>query len=228
MTLDDLLSRARIIPVITIDDPAHAIPLAHALVAGGLPLLEITLRTAAGLAAATAIARHVPGAIVGIGTVLTPSDLRRAEDSGAQFALSPGATPALLEAAASRTLPFIPGIATPSELLAATLHGFTTVKFFPAAALGGPAALRALAGPFPHARFCPTGGITEATAASYLALPNVPAIGGSWLTQAADLRAQAWPRIAAAARRAVQLGSQAGVPPRNLPSSPQPTEETPP
>ncbi len=204
--LDALLRRAHVIPVITIDDLAYAIPLARALVAGGLPLLEITLRTPAGLAAATAIAREVPDAITGIGTCLTPDDLRRAEDAGAQFALSPGATPALLDAAARSPLPFIPGIATPSELMQATIHGFTTVKFFPAATMGGPAALRALAGPFPQARFCPTGGINESNARDWLALPNVVAIGGSWLT--ANLQTQDWPQITAAARRAANLHVQ--------------------
>ena len=135
---------------------------------------------------------EVPGAVVGIGTVLTPADLDRAVAIGARFALSPGATPALLDAASNAPIPFLPGIATASELMEATSRGFSTVKFFPATAGGGIPALRALAGPFPSARFCPTGGISAANAAEWLALPNVTAVGGSWLTPAADITAGRW------------------------------------
>ncbi len=199
--LATLLALGRVIPVITIHNLADAVPLARALVAGGVRLLEVTLRTEAGLAAAMAINRDVPGAIIGIGTVLTPDDLNRAVDAGARFALSPGSTPALLDAAMATPIPFLPGIATASELMEATSRGFTTVKFFPATAAGGLAGLRALAGPFPQARFCPTGGITENTAAEWLAQPNVAAVGGSWLTPPAEVAAQDWEVIRIRAAR---------------------------
>lgn len=196
-----LLALGRVIPVITIDRLEDAVPLARALVEGGVRLLEITLRTPAGLAGAEAIIRQVPEAVVGIGTVLTPADLHRAVDIGARFALSPGATPALLDAAAGADIPFLPGIATASELMAALVRGFATAKFFPATSAGGLPGLRALAGPFPHAQFCPTGGITEDTAAEWLAQPNVVAVGGSWLTPAAEIAAGQWDAIRARAAR---------------------------
>ncbi len=200
--LAELLALGRVIPVITLARLADAVPLARALVAGGVRLLEVTLRTEAGLAGAAAILREVPEAVVGIGTVLTPADLARAAALGARFAVSPGATPALLEAAAAGDLPFLPGIATASELMQALAHGFDTVKFFPAASAGGLTGLKALAGPFPQVRFCPTGGITEANAAEWLAQSNVPAVGGSWLTPAAEVAAGQWPAITARAARA--------------------------
>jgi len=199
--LTALLAVGRVIPVITLDRLADAVPLARALVEGGVRLLEITLRTQAGLAGAQAIIREVPDAIVGIGTVLTPDDMRRAVDIGARFALSPGATPALLDAAAASPIPFLPGIATSSEMMEAMARGFGTAKFFPATAAGGLAALRALAGPFPQARFCPTGGITEDNAAEWLAQPNVVAVGGSWLTPAAEIAASRWDAIRERAQR---------------------------
>jgi len=199
--LTALLAVGRVIPVITLDRLADAVPLARALVEGGVRLLEITLRTQAGLAGAQAIIREVPDAIVGIGTVLTPDDMRRAVDIGARFALSPGATPALLDAAAASPIPFLPGIATASEMMEALARGFGTAKFFPATAAGGLAALRALAGPFPQARFCPTGGITEDNAAEWLAQPNVVAVGGSWLTPAAEIAAGRWDAIRERAQR---------------------------
>lgn len=200
-----LLALGRVIPVITLDRPEDAVPLARALVAGGVRLLEVTLRTAAGLDGARAIMRAVPDAVVGIGTVLTPDDLRRAVEAGASFALSPGATPDLLAAAAGVQIPFLPGVATASELMAALARGFTTAKFFPATSAGGLPALRALAGPFPQARFCPTGGITEANAAEWLALPNVVAVGGSWLTPAAEVAAGQWDLIRDRAARTMSL-----------------------
>ncbi|WP_114946198.1 bifunctional 4-hydroxy-2-oxoglutarate aldolase/2-dehydro-3-deoxy-phosphogluconate aldolase [Microvirga calopogonii] len=202
-TLADLLRAGPIVPVITLERVEDAVPLARALVAGGLRLLEITLRTAAAAESAAAIIRDVPEAIVGIGTVLTPKDLERAQALGARYALSPGATPDLLEAASRSEMPFIPGIATASELMAALAHGFQTVKFFPAVAAGGIPALKALAGPFPQARFCPTGGIDEKNARDWLALSNVVAIGGSWVCQPSDIRAQAWGEITAKAQRAM-------------------------
>ena len=193
--LDAVLAASRIIPVLTIERVEDAVPLARALIAGGVPVLEVTLRTAAGLDAARAIMAEIPEAIVGIGTVLTPDDMARSEAIGAKFALSPGATPALLNAAARSAIPFMPGIATASELMLALEHGFDTVKFFPANTMGGQPALRGLGGPFPHARFCPTGGINDDNSASWLALPNVVAVGGSWLTPSSAMRAGDWSEI---------------------------------
>ncbi len=199
--LTALLAMGRVIPVITINRVEDAVPLARALVEGGICLLEITLRTPAGLAGAEAIIRQVPEAVVGIGTILTPDDMKRAVDMGARFALSPGATPALLNAASAVSIPFLPGVATASELMEAIVRGFDTVKFFPATAAGGLAALKALAGPFPQARFCPTGGITENNASEWLAQPNVIAVGGSWLTPAAEIAAGQWDVIRERAAR---------------------------
>ncbi|MBB3017987.1 2-dehydro-3-deoxyphosphogluconate aldolase/(4S)-4-hydroxy-2-oxoglutarate aldolase [Microvirga lupini] len=201
--LADLLRSGPVVPVITLERVEDAVPLARALVAGGLRLLEITLRTPAAADAAAAIIHDVPEAIVGIGTVLTPKDLERAQALGARYALSPGATPDLLDAASRSEMPFIPGIATASELMMALAHGFQTVKFFPAVAAGGIPALKALAGPFPQARFCPTGGVDEKNAKDWLALPNVVAIGGSWICPLSDIRAGAWDEITAKAQRAV-------------------------
>ncbi len=201
--LDAVIAQSRIIPVLTIEHVADAVPLARALIAGGVPVLEVTLRTAAGLDAAAAIIAAVPEAVVGIGTVLTPDDLARSVAIGARFALSPGATPTLLAAAAQCPVPFMPGVATASELMLAMEYGFDTVKFFPANTAGGPAAVRALAGPFPGARFCPTGGVSDDNSAAWLALPNVVAVGGSWLTPAAELRAGDWDAITQRTARAV-------------------------
>ena len=209
--LAEVLALGPIIPVITIDRLEDAVPLARALVAGGVRLLEITLRTPAGMAGAEAIIREVPDAVVGIGTVLAPADLRRAVEIGARFALSPGATPALLDAAAAADIPFMPGVATASELMEAMARGFDAVKFFPATAAGGLPYLKALAGPFPQARFCPTGGLAEENAAEWLAQPNVVAVGGSWLTPAAEIAAGQWDAIAArAARSRERLKGAAG------------------
>ncbi len=193
--LDAVLAIGRVIPVITLQRLDDAVPLARALVDGGIRLLEITLRTPCGLAGAEAIMHAVPDAVVGVGTVLTPKDLDRAIAIGARFALSPGATPALLEAAAAAPMPFLPGVATASELMQAMDAGFSTVKFFPATAAGGLAALNALAAPFPTARFCPTGGIAEGNVADWLSQPNVAAIGGSWLTPAREVLAANWDAI---------------------------------
>jgi 2-dehydro-3-deoxyphosphogluconate aldolase/(4S)-4-hydroxy-2-oxoglutarate aldolase len=206
--LDGVLARSKIIPVLTIERVADAVPLARALVEGGVPVLEVTLRTAAGLDAAAAMIAAVPEAIVGIGTVLTAEDLARASAIGARFALSPGATPALLAAAARASIPFMPGVATASEVMAAMQHGFDTMKFFPANTAGGPAALRGFAGPFPSARFCPTGGVGDENAAAWLALGNVVAVGGSWLTPAAALACGDWAAITRRAARAVALISR--------------------
>jgi 2-dehydro-3-deoxyphosphogluconate aldolase/(4S)-4-hydroxy-2-oxoglutarate aldolase len=202
--LTALLKSGRVIPVLTIERLADAVPLARALVAGGVHVLEVTLRTLVALPAAKAIMADVPEAVVGIGTILNADDLARAEDIGAQFGISPGATPELLRAAAASPLPFAPGIATSSELMQALAYGFGPVKFFPAEQSGGIKALRALAGPFPDMRFCPTGGISEANAATWLAEPNVIAVGGSWLCPAADIRSGNWAGITAMCEQAMK------------------------
>jgi 2-dehydro-3-deoxyphosphogluconate aldolase / (4S)-4-hydroxy-2-oxoglutarate aldolase len=202
--LAGLFRSARVIPVLTIERVADAVPLARALVAGGVRVLEMTLRTAAGIDAAKAIIAEVPDAVVGIGTVLNGQDLARSASVGARFAVSPGATPELLDAAAASDLPFMPGIATASELMQALARGFDLVKFFPAEQSGGMPALRALAGPFPQARFCPTGGITEGNAANWLAEPNVVVVGGSWLCPAADIRSGNWAGITAICERTMK------------------------
>ena len=200
-----LFGQATIIPVLTIERLADAVPLARVLVAGGVRTLEITLRTPVAIESAKAIMAHVPDAVVGIGTILNADDLARAKGIGARFGISPGATPDLLKAAAASALPFAPGIATASELMLALAHGFNLVKFFPAEQSGGIKALRALAGPFPDVRFCPTGGIGEANAASWLAEPNVVAVGGSWLCPAADIRSGNWAGITAICNRTMKL-----------------------
>jgi 2-dehydro-3-deoxyphosphogluconate aldolase / (4S)-4-hydroxy-2-oxoglutarate aldolase len=199
-----LLQSARVIPVLTIERVGDAVPLASALVKGGVRVLEITLRTEAAIDAAKAIMAEVPEAIVGIGTVLNSEDLARTKALGARFAVSPGATPELLDAAAANDLPFMPGIATASELMQALARGFDLVKFFPAEQSGGLSALRALRGPFPHARFCPTGGIGESNAATWLAEANVVVVGGSWLCPAADIRAGNWSSITAICERTMK------------------------
>jgi 2-dehydro-3-deoxyphosphogluconate aldolase / (4S)-4-hydroxy-2-oxoglutarate aldolase len=204
-SLARLFGAAKVVPVITIDRIEDAVPLARSLVAGGIRVLEITLRTPVALEAAKAIIAEVPDAIVGLGTVLDGADLARAASINAKFALSPGATPELLQAASRSRIPFVPGIATASELMAALAHGFEIVKFFPAQQAGGISALRALGGPFPHARFCPTGGISVTNAAEWLSERNVVAVGGSWLCPAADIRAGNWDSITARARQAMEI-----------------------
>ena len=200
-----LFEQATIIPVLTIERLEDAVPLARALVAGGVRTLEITLRTPVAIESAKAIMADVPEAVVGIGTILNADDLARAEGIGARFGISPGATPDLLKASAASALPFAPGIATASELMLGLSHGFNLVKFFPAEQSGGIKALRALAGPFPDVRFCPTGGIAEANAVSWLAEPNVVAVGGSWLCPAADIRSGNWAGITAICNRTMKL-----------------------
>jgi 2-dehydro-3-deoxyphosphogluconate aldolase/(4S)-4-hydroxy-2-oxoglutarate aldolase len=202
--LADLIRSATVIPVLTIERLEHAVPLARALVAGGVRVLEVTLRTPVAIEAAKAMISEVPDAVVGIGTILNPDDLRRTEALGAKFGISPGATPELLRAAAASSLPFAPGIATASEVMQALAHGFDLVKFFPAEQSGGIKALRALAGPFPNILICPTGGIGEANAAAWLAEPNVLAVGGSWLCPAADIRSGNWAGITAMCARAMK------------------------
>lgn len=190
--LEQILIPARIVPVLTIDRVEDGVPLARALVAGGVKVLEVTFRTEAAAAAAKAIIAEVPEAIVGIGTVLNADDLRRARELGARFAVSPGATPELLDAAADSALPLLPGVVTASEIMQAQAKGFNLLKFFPAEQAGGIPMLRALAGPFPKMRFCPTGGIDGSNVATWLAEPNVIAAGGSWLCPASDIKAANW------------------------------------
>jgi 2-dehydro-3-deoxyphosphogluconate aldolase/(4S)-4-hydroxy-2-oxoglutarate aldolase len=203
--LTPLFALAPVIPVITIEDAAQAVPLARALVKGGLRVVEITLRTSAGMDAARAILAEVPEAVVGIGTVLTPADYERAAKLGVAFAISPGMSIDLLDAAKAGELPFAPGIQTASDLMACVIRGFELVKFFPAVPAGGLAALDALAGPFPQIRFCPTGGINAGNAAQWLAHKKVVAIGGSWVAPSADIKAGNWDAIEQRAREAMAL-----------------------
>ena len=199
-----ICARAPIIPVLVLDDVACAPALAKALVAGGLPALEVTLRTAAALDAIRAMA-DVEGGIVGAGTLLTPSDIRAAKDAGATFGVSPGATPRLVAAAAEIGLPLLPGAATASEVMTLWEQGYDMLKFFPAEAAGGVAALKSIGAPIPQVGFCPTGGITTENAASYLALPNVICAGGSWVAPKAKIAAGDWAGITALARAAAAL-----------------------
>ena len=202
-----LLSLVPVVPVVVLDDLDHAVPVARALVAGGLPVIELTLRTPVALDAIAAIAAEVPEILVGAGTITSPELVSRAVKAGAQFLVSPGTTPGLLREMAWAGVPFLPGTATVSEAMAVLEAGYSEMKFFPAEASGGAAYLKSLASPLPAARFCPTGGITAASAPSYLSLPNVGCVGGSWLTPADALVAGDWDRVAALAREAAALGS---------------------
>lgn len=202
-TMRGLLSRAPVIPVYTPANVDQAVQVANALVRGGLPVVEVTLRTPVALAAMRAMIEQIPGAVVGAGTVLSVDQLEAAHAAGAAFAVSPGATQRLLAAAVARGLPFLPGVATASELMQAMDAGLDSFKFFPAAQAGGPAVLQAWAGPFPQLRFCPTGGITPETAADYLRLPNVSCVGGSWLTPPSLLDCGDWAGVETLARAAV-------------------------
>ncbi|BCA94104.1 ketohydroxyglutarate aldolase [Legionella antarctica] len=190
-----VFSTSPVIPVIVIKDLAHTIPLATALLAGGINVLEVTLRTAIALDAVKLLTRTFPQALVGVGTVSTPDQLQQAIDVGAKFAISPGQTNALLKAGLEGDIPLIPGIASVSELMAGLSLGYTHFKFFPAAAAGGVQMLRAMYGPFPQARFCPTGGINEENYRDYLALPNVSCVGGSWIVPDEALNKENWPLI---------------------------------
>lgn len=203
--LESILRLAPVVPVVVIHDLAHAVPLARALVAGGTPAIEVTLRTPVALEAIRAIAAEVEGAHVGAGTVLTPHDLEAAASAGARFAVSPGSTTTLLDAATDCAMPLLPGAATAGEVMALLERGYTLQKCFPAAAIGGAALLRAWAGPLPAARFCPTGGITVGNAREYLALPNVVCVGSSWLAPRATMDAGDWQAIEDLARAAARL-----------------------
>jgi 2-dehydro-3-deoxyphosphogluconate aldolase / (4S)-4-hydroxy-2-oxoglutarate aldolase len=201
----DICKLAPIVPVLVVHDVAHARPLAEALIAGGLPALEVTLRTDAALEVIAEMAK-VEGGVVGAGTLLTPEDVKRAVDAGAKFGVSPGATDILLQAAEDLDLPMLPGAATASEAMRLLERGYDMLKFFPAEASGGAPALKSLASPLPQIRFCPTGGVSTANAESYLSLPNVVCAGGSWVAPDALVRAGDWAAITELARAASQLG----------------------
>ncbi len=205
LTSLDVMRDAPVIPVIVLEDVAHAVPLARALVAGGIRMLEVTLRTPAALACIEAIARDVPDAVAGAGTVRSVADARAARDAGARFAVSPGYTSKVGQACRELGLPLLPGVATGSEIMAASEDGYTELKFFPAMQAGGPAMLKAWSGPFTDVCFCPTGGESPVNAKDFLSLPNVVCVGGSWLTPADAVATGDWARITRLAREATSL-----------------------
>ncbi|MEV0595862.1 bifunctional 4-hydroxy-2-oxoglutarate aldolase/2-dehydro-3-deoxy-phosphogluconate aldolase [Nonomuraea cavernae] len=201
-----LLDLAPVIPVVVIDDVQTAVPVARALVAGGLPVIEVTLRTDCALEAIGRIAAEVPEAVIGAGTIRASDDIARSLEAGAKFLVSPGTTLSLVEALESSGVPFLPGAATASEAMALAERGLKELKFFPAEAAGGVPYLKSLAGPLPDVRFCPTGGIRASSVPGYLALPNVGCVGGSWLTPADALAAGDWGRVEKLAADAAVLG----------------------
>ncbi|MEO0028370.1 MAG: aldolase [Pseudomonadota bacterium] len=202
-----VMQDAPVIPVIVLNDVAHAVPMARALVAGGIRMLEVTLRTPQALACMEAIAKEVPDAVVGAGTVRSAADAKAAANAGAKFAVSPGYTSAVGQACRDQGLSLLPGVATGSEIMMAQEDGFTELKFFPAMQAGGPAMLKAWGGPFFDVRFCPTGGVTPQNAHEFLSLSNVACVGGSWLVPADALAKGDWDRIEQLAREACQLKS---------------------
>jgi 2-dehydro-3-deoxyphosphogluconate aldolase / (4S)-4-hydroxy-2-oxoglutarate aldolase len=208
--IDKFLRLSPVMPVVTVSDPTTAADVARALVRGGIRVIEVTLRTPVALRAIELIAREVPEITVGAGTVLSVGDLQSSAEAGAAFAISPGATPALLDAGTHGPIPYLPAIATASELMAALAAGYRCFKFFPAGAAGGIAMLNSFAGPFPEARFCPTGGISRATVKSYLDLPNVLCAGGSWLTPGDAVRRKDWSMIESLASKAAASRTGAG------------------
>lgn len=205
LTAADVVADAPVIPVIVVEDLRLAVPMAQALVAGGIRMLEITLRTPQALAAIEAIAKAVPEAVVGAGTVRRPEDVRDAANAGARFVVSPGYAPAVGQACHAASLAFLPGVATGSEIMAAQADGWTVLKFFPATAAGGAPLLKAWQGPFYDVQFCATGGINAGNAAEFLALPNVACVGGSWLTPAQAIIDGDWQAIQRLAAQARQL-----------------------
>ncbi len=205
MNIRQLLSLAPVVPVLTITDLAHAVPVARALTAGGLRVLEVTLRTPVALASIEAIRQAVPEATVGAGTLTRPADFAAAERAGAQFGVTPGLTPALASAARGARFPLLPGIMTPTDVIAARAAGFDVLKLFPAQPAGGTGLLQALIAPFPDISFCPTGGVTRQNAPDYLELANVICVGGSWLAPPALLAGRDWTAIEALARDAANL-----------------------
>ncbi|MCX6398335.1 MAG: bifunctional 4-hydroxy-2-oxoglutarate aldolase/2-dehydro-3-deoxy-phosphogluconate aldolase [Propionibacteriales bacterium] len=204
-TPESVLDVVPVMPVVVIDDLATAVPVARALVAGGLPAIELTLRTPVALDALRAIAAEVPEILLGAGTITTPAQAMAAVEAGARFLVSPGLTPDLLTAMRETGLPFLPGTSTVSEVMRVLDAGITEMKFFPAEAAGGTAYLKSVAGPLPRARFCPTGGITPASAPTYLGLSNVGCVGGSWITPADAVAAGDWERISKLAAEAATL-----------------------
>ncbi|MGW7507587.1 bifunctional 4-hydroxy-2-oxoglutarate aldolase/2-dehydro-3-deoxy-phosphogluconate aldolase [Streptomyces massasporeus] len=202
-----VLDLAPVVPVVVIEDAGDAVPLARALVAGGLPAIEVTLRTPAALEAIREIAREVPGAVVGAGTVIRPAQVAEAVAAGSRFLVSPGWTDVLLDAMRASGVPFLPGVSTASEVVALLERGVREMKFFPAQAAGGTAYLKSLSGPLPQARFCPTGGIGPSSAPDYLALPNVGCVGGSWMLPQDALAARDWGRVEELARAAARLSA---------------------
>ncbi len=210
LTALQVMRDAPVIPVIVLHDVAHAVPMARALVAGGIRMLEVTLRTPQALACMQAIARDVPEAVLGAGTVRSAADARAAADAGARFAVSPGYTAAVGQACRDLGLALLPGVATGSEIMMCQDDGWNELKFFPAMQAGGPAMLKAWSGPFGEVRFCPTGGVTPAHAPELLALPNVACVGGSWLVPADALAQGDWGRITQLARAAVALPRVSG------------------
>jgi len=209
MLIKEILALGPLIPVVVIDDANAAVPLAKALIAGGIRVIEVTLRTATALAAIRRIAAEVPDAIVGAGTILRPQQFADIETAGAAFAVSPGATPELLAAARDSKIPFLPGAATASEAMRLLESGYTQMKFFPAEAAGGAGLLGSLASPLPDAKFCPTGGIDPNNAESYLRLPNVVCVGSSWPVPAAGIRAGEWGKVTERARICAELRRKA-------------------
>jgi 2-dehydro-3-deoxyphosphogluconate aldolase / (4S)-4-hydroxy-2-oxoglutarate aldolase len=205
LSLQHILQRAPVVPVIVVHDLAHAAPLAEALVSGGLPVLEVTLRTPVALDAISAMRRAVPQAIVGVGTLTNAAQFRAAADAGAQFGVSPGLTAELAGASRTANLPYLPGVMTPSELLAARAQGFDLCKLFPAQQAGGVGMLRALHSVFPEIGFCPTGGVSLANAPEFLALPNVRCVGGSWVAPSPLMAAGDWSAIRRLAQEAAAL-----------------------
>ncbi|MCC8244674.1 bifunctional 4-hydroxy-2-oxoglutarate aldolase/2-dehydro-3-deoxy-phosphogluconate aldolase [Saccharothrix luteola] len=204
-TAADLLALSPVIPVVVVDDAEHAVPLAEALLRGGVRVIELTLRTPAALAAIERVAAEVPGIVIGAGTVTAPEHAEQAAKAGAAFLVTPGSTDRVLDAAEDTGLPFLPGAATVSEAMRLAERGLTSLKFFPAEAAGGVDYLKSIGGPLPGLRFCPTGGITPATAPNYLALPNVGCVGGSWLAPKDALVSGDWARIEELARAASAL-----------------------
>lgn len=201
----DLLRLGPLLPVVVLDRAEDAVPVAEALLAGGVRTLELTLRTPIALAAIEAIAGRVPDAVIGAGTVVSPAQARDAVNAGARFLVSPGSPEPLVDAMTSTGIPFLPGVSTATEAMALLARGITEQKFFPASAAGGPTMLKSLNGPLPRLTFCPTGGITPDTATEYLALPNVACVGGSWLTPAALVAAHDWDGITALAHAAAEM-----------------------
>ncbi|WP_326694997.1 bifunctional 4-hydroxy-2-oxoglutarate aldolase/2-dehydro-3-deoxy-phosphogluconate aldolase [Streptomyces sp. NBC_01387] len=203
--MTSVLDLAPVVPVVVLDDAADAVPLARALVAGGLPAIEVTLRTPAALDAIRAIAAEVPDAVVGAGTVISPEGVSQALAAGARFLVSPGWSDRLLGSMTESGVPFLPGVSTTSEVVQLLERGITEMKFFPAEAAGGTPYLKSLAGPLPQARFCPTGGISLTSAPSYLALPNVGCVGGTWMLPAEAVATRDWVRVESLARGAAAL-----------------------